>query len=105
MSSHAVSHQHCSDSTDVFGFWLYIMTDCVLFGSLFAAFLVLHQPGSYGPSLKSHIDLHYVLHETLFLLCSNFAFGLAIMASYKGWIKRTQALLLLTWVWASLPWS
>ena len=96
MSAHAVSHTHCSDSTDVFGFWLYIMTDCILFGSLFAAYLVLHTPGAYGPALKAHIDLHYVLHETLFLLLSNFAFGLAIMSSYKGLVGRTQALLVLT---------
>ena len=98
MSSHSIAHEHCSDSTDIFGFWLYIMTDCVLFGSLFAAYLVLHQPNSFGPSLKPHIDLYNVLHETLFLLFSNFAFGLAAMASYKNKAKQTMLLLLLTFV-------
>ena len=70
--AHSLEHHHHqmqADSTDVFGFWLYIMTDCILFGSLFATFIVLHYPGAYGPSLKPHIELPYVLIETFFLLC------------------------------------
>lgn len=87
---------HDTDSIDVFGFWLYIMTDCLLFGSLFAAYLVLHYPGAYGPALKPLIDLYYVLGETMFLLLSNFAFGLAILASYKSRNSLTISLLMLT---------
>ena len=93
-----VTAHHDTDSIDIFGFWLYIMTDCVLFGSLFAAYLVLHYPGAYGPALKPLIDLYYVLGETMFLLLSNFAFGLAILASYKNRDKLTIALLSLTFV-------
>lgn len=76
-------HHHDSDGTDVFGFWLYILTDCILFGSLFATFIVLHPPGAYGPALKSFIDLPYVLGETFFLLASNFTFGLSMISLYK----------------------
>lgn len=96
-ASHA-HHQNQSDSTDVFGFWLYIMTDCVLFGSLFATYLVLHHPGAYGPSLKEHIDLLYVLGETFFLLASNFTFGLSMLSLYKGQLKHTQCWLILTFI-------
>ncbi|MDE3399913.1 MAG: cytochrome o ubiquinol oxidase subunit III, partial [Coxiella burnetii] len=74
----AAEHHHNADATDVFGFWLYIMTDCILFASLFATFLVLHHPGAVGPPLKPLIDLPYVLVETFFLLASNFTFCLAI---------------------------
>ena len=96
--SHAISHEHHADSTDVLGFWLYIMTDCVLFGSLFAAFLVLHQPHSYGPALSPFINLYYVLGETFFLLLSNLTFGLAIIASYKNKVSATVTLLILTFI-------
>ena len=91
--AHSLEHHHHqmqADSTDVFGFWLYIMTDCILFASLFATFIVLHHPGAYGPSLKPHIELPYVLKETFFLLCSNFTFGLAILSMYKNnnmWLR------------------
>jgi cytochrome o ubiquinol oxidase subunit III len=97
-SAHAVSHHHNSDSTDVFGFWLYIMTDCILFASLFAAFVVLHHHGAYGPSLKSVIELPYVLGETFFLLASNFTFGLSILAMYKNRSGLLRLLLLLTFI-------
>ena len=82
--SHALHHQNEMDSIDVFGFWLYIMTDCVLFASLFAAFLVLHYKGAYGPDFKQFIELPYVLGETFFLLGSNLTFGLAIISMRKN---------------------
>lgn len=79
-----------SDSIDVFGFWLYIMTDCILFGCLFATFLVLNMPGAPGPELKDYIDLPDVLIETFLLLASNFTFGLAILSLYRQQIVHVQ---------------
>ncbi len=96
--AHAIAHQNEADSIDVFGFWIYIMTDCVLFGSLFAAFVVLHYPGAYGPSLTPHIDLPYVLGETFFLLASNLTFGLAILSMYKQKLSRVRLWLILTFI-------
>lgn len=91
-------HHHDADGTDVFGFWLYILTDCILFASLFATFIVLHTPGSFGPSLKSYIHLPYVLGETFLLLASNFTFGLAILSLYKNKQTAVQVWLLLTFL-------
>lgn len=96
--AHALEHQQHTDSIDVLGFWIYIMTDCVLFGALFAAFLVLHQPGVYGPAFKSFIDLPYVLGETFFLLGSNFTFGLGILCLYKNRIQLLKFFLILTFI-------
>lgn len=93
-----MSHPHDTDSLDIFGFWLYLMTDCILFGALFATYIVLHQPHSYGPALKPLIDLPYVFGETLFLLFSNFAFGLAMMASYRNKQVLTNGLLITTFL-------
>ncbi len=76
-----------ADSTDVFGFWLYIMTDCILFGSLFATFAVLHNHTFGGPSLKELVSLPYVFAESMFLLLSNLTYGFALLRLYKD---RTQ---------------
>lgn len=101
MSAHALTHEHHhhnTDGTDVFGFWLYIMTDCLLFASLFATYLVLHYPGAVGPTLKEHIHLSYVLGETFFLLASNFTFCLAIFAMHKDRVATVVTWLILTFI-------
>ncbi len=61
----------------ILGFWIYIMTDCVLFASLFATYAVLHNNTFGGPSGKAIFSLPYVLSETLLLLTSSFSIGLA----------------------------
>lgn len=91
-------HHHDVEGTDFFGFWLYILTDCVLFGSLFATFVVMNQPNAYGPSLKHYIDLPYVLYETFFLLASNFSFGLSMLAMYKKNISSMRIWLFITFI-------
>lgn len=95
---HHLHHRNEADSIDVFGFWLYIMTDCILFGTLFAAFAVLHSMSSFGPSLKSHIDLHYALVETFFLLGSNFTFGMGIISMYKNKVGVLRVWMILTFI-------
>lgn len=96
LSQHIEDHHNHAISTDVFGFWLYILTDCVLFGSLFATFAVLNHPGSFGPALKPLIDLPYVLGETFFLLGSNLTFGLCMLALYKRRMKHVNFWLFVT---------
>src|SRR3989338_1286990 len=87
-----IHHEHHldSDSIDVFGFWIYIMTDCILFATLFAAYAVLESGTFGGPSLKQLVSLPYVFGETMFLLASSFTFGLAMLGFYKN--KRNVAL-------------
>jgi len=64
----------------LFGFWVYIMTDCVLFASLFAVYAVLHNNTLNGPNGAQIFNLSYVLKETLLLLTSSFSCGLATIA-------------------------
>src|SRR6516162_1880172 len=90
----AHEHHHEADATDVFGFWLYIMTDCILFSCLFATYIVLTFPGAPGPSLKNYVDLSGVLLETFFLLFSNFTFCLAMLSLYGNKLRRVQFWLL-----------
>jgi cytochrome o ubiquinol oxidase subunit 3 len=67
-------------SKTAFGFWVYLMTDCVLFASLFAVYAVLHGNTFGGPSGHQIFSLPYVLTETLILLTSSFTCGLATLA-------------------------
>lgn len=80
---HDHHHHHDMDSIDVFGFWIYILTDCILFATLFATFAVLRNATFGGPTMKEITSLPYVLGETLFLLASSFTYGLAMLGMYK----------------------
>lgn len=73
-----------SDNKVVFGFWVYLMTDCVLFASLFATYAVLHANTNGGPSGAQLFSLPFVLAETLILLTSSFVSGLGLLAARRG---------------------
>ena len=92
------SHHPDTDSTDVFGFWLYILTDCILFGCLFATFLVLNNPGHLGLALKNYINLPDVLIETFLLLVSNLTFCLASLTLNQNKPHKTQIWLCITFL-------
>lgn len=89
MSEAHVATQHDSSKT-VFGFWVYLMTDCVLFASLFATYAVLHGNTYGGPSGAELFSMPFVLAETVILLTSSFTAGLAIVAMHA---KRKQLVL------------
>lgn len=95
---HHHDHHPDSDSIDVFGFWIYIMTDCILFATLFAAFAVLHGNNFQGVTLKQIISLPYVFTETMFLLASSFTYGLAMLGLYKQNKSRTLFWLFITFL-------
>jgi len=67
-----------------FGFWLYLMTDLVLFAAIFAAFAVLSRSYAGGPTGKELFDLPYTFGETMFLLFSSVTYGMAVLAMYRG---------------------
>lgn len=84
------AHSHEDESKTYFGFWVYLMTDLVLFASLFATYAVLRFNTNGGPSAEELFSLPYVLVETLLLLTSSFTSGLALLAVHKN--NRKQAL-------------
>jgi cytochrome o ubiquinol oxidase subunit III len=67
-----------------FGFWIYLMSDLIIFATLFATFVVLGRNFAGGPTGKELFDLPYLLGETLFLLCSSVAYGLVMVAVPDG---------------------
>lgn len=78
------------------GFWIYLMTDCLLFASLFATFVVLQSGTAGGPSGAAIFDLNFVLAETLLLLTSSFTAGLAVIAAGRGYKIQTLVWLSIT---------
>lgn len=96
--AHSDYHHHNADATDIFGFWIYIMTDCVLFATIFGTFAVLHSSVFGGPSIKELVNLPYILAETMALLASSFTYGLAILASYKNNFKQVVTWLAITFL-------
>jgi cytochrome o ubiquinol oxidase subunit 3 len=81
---HAEHEHHDAGSNAVFGFWIYLMSDCVLFATLFATYAVLSGNIAGGPSGKEIFELPYVLVETFCLLISSFTYGMAMLAMNKG---------------------
>lgn len=71
---------HNSDDKSTLGFWIYLMTDCILFASLFATYIVLHNNTFGGPDGSQLFDMPSILVETLLLLTSSFTCGLAMIA-------------------------
>jgi cytochrome o ubiquinol oxidase subunit 3 len=78
-------------SKALFGFWTYLMTDCVLFGALFATFAVLRGGTNGGVSGHDIFNLPYVLAETMILLTSSFSCGLAVLSARAGNKNATLA--------------
>ena len=67
-----------------FGFWVYLMTDMVLFAALFVAFAVMSHSYAGGPTGRSLFNLPGVFAETMLLLFSSATCGLVVLAMYNG---------------------
>ena len=67
-----------------FGFWIYLMSDLVLFSAIFATHAVLAHNYAGGPTGKDLFDLPYTFGETMFLLFSSATCGLSMLAMHKG---------------------
>ncbi len=82
--AHDDHEHHDSGSQTVLGFWFYLMTDCILFATAFAAYAVLYRNVATGVSGKEIFELPYVMGETAALLLSSITYGFAMIAGYKG---------------------
>lgn len=90
MTATAVHDAHPeATSKTIFGFWTYLMTDCILFATLFATYAVLRNNTYAGPSGKELFELPYALSQTLILLVSSFTSGLSYLACQAGKKRAT----------------
>src|ERR1700722_9615695 len=84
------SHDDHGASNTVLGFWVYLVTDCIIFASLFAVFAVMGHQFAGGPTGQSLFDIQGVALETAILLLSSITFGFGMLAAHKG---KTNTLL------------
>ena len=63
-----------------YGFWIFLLSDIIMFSAFFATFAVLRDAVAGGPTGKELFDLPYVAVETTLLLLSSFSCGMASVA-------------------------
>jgi cytochrome o ubiquinol oxidase subunit 3 len=88
-------HQDTFSKT-YFGFWMYLMTDCLLFATLFCTYAVLHKNTFGGPSSHHLFQLTTAFTETMLLLFSSLACGLSMLAALRSKSKLVIGWLLIT---------
>src|SRR4051794_24605418 len=91
----ALRHREEFNKTTL-GFWIYLMTDCVLFGTLFATFAVLRHATAGGVGGSDIFELKFVLTETILLLVSSLTSGLAVIAVRTRNVRYVLSMLALT---------
>ena len=80
------------------GFWIYLMTDCVLFASLFATFAVLRTATAGGPAGHDIFEPPLVLAETIILLTSSFSCGVALLGLKARNVRQVVTALSVTFI-------
>ena len=92
---HLAHEPHPENGTSL-GFWLYLMSDCLIFAALFATYGVLGRNYAAGPSGKELFDLGLVAINTAFLLLSSITFGFAMLQKQKKNVNGTLLWLAVT---------
>lgn len=89
-------HEHAAGGSTMLGFWIYLMSDCLIFAILFATYAVLGRNYAAGPSPKDLFELPLVALNTSMLLLSSITYGFAILSANEGDRRITQIWLALT---------
>ena len=92
---HLAEEPHPANGTAL-GFWLYLMSDCLIFACLFATYGVLGRNYAGGAGGAELFDLSLVAINTALLLLSSITFGFAMLAKQKGAVRGTMAWLVVT---------
>ncbi len=80
------------------GFWVYLMTDCLLFASLFATYAVLRTATAGGPSAHEIFELPLALTETIILLVSSFTCGLVLLGLKARNVRQIIVAMIMTYI-------
>ncbi|MBB3809642.1 cytochrome o ubiquinol oxidase subunit III [Pseudochelatococcus contaminans] len=76
-------HGHHETGTNL-GFWIYLMSDCLIFASLFAVHAVVGRNYAGGPAPVDLFDLNIILLSTTALLISSITYGFSVIAMQSG---------------------
>jgi cytochrome o ubiquinol oxidase subunit 3 len=74
-----LTKEHHPENGTLLGFWLYLMSDCLVFAVLFACYGVLGRSYAAGPSGAELFDLNLVALNTAMLLFSSITYGFAML--------------------------
>lgn len=91
------AHQDTFSKT-VLGFWLYLLTDCLLFATLFTTYAVMHGETFGGPTSRDLFSLPTAFTETMLLLVSSVTCGLAVLSAVRNEQKKIIAWLIVTFL-------
>jgi len=84
-----LKEDHHPENGTSLGFWLYLMSDCLIFATLFATYAVVGRNYAAGPSGADLFDLKLVAINTGFLLFSSITYGFAMLEMEKKKVKTT----------------
>ncbi len=85
-----------------YGFWIFLLSDIVMFSAFFAAYAVLASATAGGPGGRRLFDLGNVAVETVCLLLSSFACGMASIGARLKSFRIFQAAMAVTFVLGGL---
>jgi len=91
-----LEHEPHPENGTALGFWLYLMSDCLIFAALFATYGVLGRNYAGGPGGAELFDLKLVAINTAFLLLSSITFGFAMLQKQQGRVGGTMLWLVVT---------
>jgi cytochrome o ubiquinol oxidase subunit 3 len=96
LSSRYFVREHHPENGTLLGFWIYLMSDCLIFACLFATYAVLGRNYAGGPTGAELFDLPLVALNTSMLLLSSITYGFAMleagrkrMGAVAGWLIVT----------------
>ena len=90
--------EHHPENGTLLGFWIYLMSDCLIFASLFATYAVLGRNYAGGPTGAELFDLSLIAINTGFLLLSSITYGFAMLAMQRKNLGSTLVWLGITGV-------
>ncbi|TXN20384.1 cytochrome o ubiquinol oxidase subunit III [Methylobacterium sp. WL9] len=88
--------EHAHEPSTMLGFWIYLMSDCLIFTVLFATYAVLGRNYAAGPSPVDLFDLKLVALNTAMLLFSSITYGFAMLEMEKDKLRTMQLWLVVT---------
>jgi cytochrome o ubiquinol oxidase subunit 3 len=91
-----LTSEHHPEQSTLLGFWLYLMSDCLVFACLFATYGVLGRNYAAGPTGADLFDLPLVAVNTSLLLLSSITYGFAMLEMQKNKLRPTVIWLAIT---------
>jgi cytochrome o ubiquinol oxidase subunit 3 len=97
-----LTEEHHPENSTMLGFWIYLMSDCLIFAVLFATHGVLGRSYAAGPSPADLFDLGLVAFNTAMLLLSSITYGFAMLQMERGAKMETLVWLAVTGLFGAI---